>query len=62
MRYAGMVGILAAIAGGLWAMNRVRARGAILYYEEREPEVILKLGLGGARLPAGLEQMGAPRG
>lgn len=56
-----MVVILAVIAGGLWAVNRVRARGAILYYEEREPEVILKLGLGGARLTAGLEQTGGPR-
>ena len=45
--YGLMVGILALIAGGLWAMNRARAREAILYYEEREPEVITKLGIGG---------------
>jgi hypothetical protein len=59
--YGLMVGILAVIAGGLWAVNRAQARAAILYYEEREPEVILKLGIGGAKLTAGLERNGAPR-
>jgi hypothetical protein len=42
-----MVGILAAMGAGLWAVNRRRARSAVLYYEELEPEVITTLGIGG---------------
>jgi hypothetical protein len=46
-RYGAMVGILAASGAGLWTMNRHRARSAVLYYEETEPEVITTLGLSG---------------
>jgi hypothetical protein len=41
----GLVGILAVVAG-LWAVTRHRARSAVLYYEELEPEVITSLGIG----------------
>jgi hypothetical protein len=41
-----MVAILAAIAAGLWAVNRRQARSAVLHYEELEPEVITTLGIG----------------
>jgi hypothetical protein len=42
-----MLSIFAAVALGLWQTNRRRARWAVLYYEEREPEVITTLGLTG---------------
>lgn len=45
--FALMLAVLAALAAGLWAVNRVRARNAVLYYEEQEPEVIQTLGLSG---------------
>ncbi len=45
-KFGAMVGILAGVAAGLWTMNRARARQAVLYYEEREPEVITGLGIG----------------
>lgn len=47
VRYGAMVGILGAFGAGLWAVNRRRAREAVLYYEELEPEVITTLGLAG---------------
>jgi hypothetical protein len=46
-KFGMMVGILAAMGAGLWAVNRRRARSAVLYYEELEPEVITTLGIGG---------------
>jgi hypothetical protein len=46
VRYGLLVGILAVIAAVLWAVNRRRARAAVLYYEELEPEVITTLGIG----------------
>lgn len=46
-RMAILLAILGALAGGLFAMNRQRARSAVLYYEEQEPEVITTLGLSG---------------
>jgi hypothetical protein len=46
VRYGVMVAILAAIAAGLWAVNRRQARSAVLHYEELEPEVITTLGIG----------------
>jgi hypothetical protein len=55
-RTAAMLGIFGALAVGFWAVNRHRARSAVLYYEETEPEVITTLGLSGMvmedRLPA----------
>jgi ABC-type transport system involved in multi-copper enzyme maturation permease subunit len=47
LRFGTMVGILAATGAGLWFSNRYRARSAVLYYEETEPEVITTLGLTG---------------
>lgn len=44
-QYALLVGILAAIALGLWVFNIYRAKSAVLYYEEQLPEVITTLGL-----------------
>jgi hypothetical protein len=46
VKVAAMVGILVAIAAGLWGVNRHRARSAELYYEELEPVVIQTLGIG----------------
>ena len=46
VRLGAMVGILAAVGGGLCGWNRRRARSAVLYYEELEPEVFTTLGLG----------------
>lgn len=47
VQYAWMVGALAAVAVGLWIFNRHRAKSAVLYFEETEPEVITTLGLAG---------------
>ena len=44
--YGVMLGILVAVGAGLWGVNRHRARSAVLYYEELEPEVITTLGIG----------------
>lgn len=46
-RVAVMLVILGGLAAGLYAVNRHRARAAVLYYEELEPEVITTLGLSG---------------
>ncbi|MGA8531725.1 MAG: hypothetical protein WB622_18535 [Acidobacteriaceae bacterium] len=46
LRFGAMLGILLGLAAGLWVSNRHRARAAVLYYEEREPEVIQTLGIG----------------
>jgi hypothetical protein len=43
--YAGMIGILIAVASGLWAFNRYRAESAVIYFEEVPEEGILTLGL-----------------
>jgi hypothetical protein len=43
--YAGMIGILIAVASGLWAFNRYRAESAAIYFEEVPDEGILTLGL-----------------
>jgi len=59
-QYAALVGVLFAIAVGLWALNRHRAREAVLYYEELEPVVIQTLGLAGAQLAA-IEPAGVRR-
>jgi ABC-type transport system involved in multi-copper enzyme maturation permease subunit len=45
-KLAALVGLLAAIGFGLWAVNTRRARSAVLYYEEREPDGITTLGIG----------------
>ncbi len=55
VKFAAMLGILVVMGAGLWAVNRQRARSAVLYYEELEPEVITTLGLAGAQLSAGIE-------
>lgn len=45
VQYAWMIGALGAVALGLWAFNRHRAKSAVLYFEELPPEVITTLGL-----------------
>jgi hypothetical protein len=45
-QFAAMVAVLTGLAFALWAVNRYRARSAVLYYEELEPEVITTLGIG----------------
>ena len=44
-RYVCMMSVLGAVALGLWAFNRHRAKSAVLYFEEIPPEVITTLGL-----------------
>jgi hypothetical protein len=44
-RYVSMTGFLGAVALGLWAFNRDRARSAVLYFEELPPDLITTLGL-----------------
>jgi len=61
MQYVWMVGALGAIAIGLWAFNRHRAKSAVLYFEELPPEVITTLGLGSIR-PLPLESVKALNG
>jgi hypothetical protein len=46
-RMAVMLAILAGLALGSRLANRYRARSAVLYYEEQEPDVITTLGLTG---------------
>lgn len=46
-RTAWMLSILGSLALGAWLVNRYRARSAVLYYEEMEPQVITTLGLAG---------------
>jgi hypothetical protein len=43
--YVTMAGVLLALVIGLGIVNRWRARSAILYFEEVQPEVITRLGL-----------------
>ena len=45
VRFSCVVGALAAVALGLWAFNRYRARSAVLYFEELPEEMITTLGL-----------------
>ena len=47
VKFAAIMAVLAAVGTVLWAVNRQRARSAVLYYEELEPEVITTLGIGG---------------
>jgi hypothetical protein len=44
--YAALLAILLVTALILWLFNRFRARSAVLYYEESEPEVITTIGIG----------------
>jgi phage terminase large subunit-like protein len=44
-RYALMMIVLSAVSIGLWAVNRYRAKSAVLYFEEAPPETITTLGL-----------------
>ena len=53
--FAVMLGILGAIAFGIWAFNRRQSRSAVLYYEELEPVVITTLGLASGPLRAKIE-------
>lgn len=46
VQFAALLGTLVAIAAGLWVLNRRRARAAVLYYEELEPDTITTLGIG----------------
>jgi hypothetical protein len=46
LSYAALVAILVAAAAELWLFNRRRARSAVLYYEEVEPDAITTLGIG----------------
>ncbi len=52
LRYSGLCIVLIAVACGLWAFNRHRAKSAVLYFEEIPDELIMKLGL--ASPPAGV--------
>lgn len=45
VRFACMIGALVAVAFGLWAFNRYRAKSAVLYFEELPEEVLTTLGL-----------------
>jgi hypothetical protein len=45
LQYLWLVGILLAVAVGLWAFNRHRAKSAVLSFEEVPPETITTLGL-----------------
>ena len=44
--YAALLAILLVAALILWLFNRFRAKSAVLYYEESEPEVITTIGIG----------------
>jgi DNA-binding winged helix-turn-helix (wHTH) protein len=44
--YAALLAILLVAALILWLFNRFRAKSAVLYYEESEPEVITMIGIG----------------
>jgi len=46
LSYAALVGILMAAAAELWFVNQRRAKAAVLYYEDVEPEVITTLSIG----------------
>jgi cytochrome c oxidase subunit IV len=45
LHYALMMLCAAGIIAALWAINRLHARSAVLYFEELPPEVITRLGL-----------------
>jgi len=45
VRFSCVIGALVAVALGLWAFNRYRAKSAVLYFEELPEEVITTLGL-----------------
>lgn len=47
--YAMLVAILFIVAMILWLFNRHRAKSAVLYFEESEPEVITTIGIGSWR-------------
>ncbi|HEV2277126.1 MAG TPA: hypothetical protein VGS02_03050 [Acidobacteriaceae bacterium] len=47
---AALLAVPAIFAAGLCVWNRHEARSAVLYYEEQEPEVVMRLGLAGAIL------------
>jgi hypothetical protein len=40
-----MAGTLVALIVGLGIFNRLRARSAVLYFEEVQPEILTRLGL-----------------
>jgi hypothetical protein len=44
-KYVTMAGTLVALIAGLGLFNRLRARSALLYFEEVQPEVLTRLGL-----------------
>lgn len=46
LAYALLVAILLIAALSLWLFNRLRAKSAVLYYEESEAEVITTIGIG----------------
>jgi hypothetical protein len=46
LSYGALVAILVAAAAELWLFTRRRAKLAVLYYEEVEPEAITTLGIG----------------
>ncbi|HEV2710375.1 MAG TPA: hypothetical protein VGU67_09200 [Edaphobacter sp.] len=48
LQYLWLLGILLAVAVGLWAFNRYRAQSAVLSFEEVSPETVTTLGLSGA--------------
>ena len=57
-QYTGVVFALAAVAIGLWAINRHRSRSAVLYFEELPEDVLTSLRLMSlpSRPPATVEQ------
>jgi hypothetical protein len=55
-QYAILLAWSIAVAAGLWILNRVHARTAVLYYEEILPDVIIRLGLTTFPIPEALRK------
>ena len=55
-----MLGILVAIAAGIWTFNRHQSKSAVLYYEELPAVVITTLGLSSGPLRAPIEMPDTP--
>ena len=47
--YKALIGVMLLLAGALWWLNQVRARSAVLHYEDVEAEVVTGLNIGPTR-------------